>query len=246
MLLRAPSSGSGRVRGEPAQPSLAGLQGLVRLPAPAGTRVWRLEFNLLRGNLEALVPLLPVAERERCLQYRRPVDRLRHALCRVVLRQLLAPRLDCAPQEVAIEIDELGRPRLAQPCGLDFNLSHAGRCALIALSRGGAVGVDIERISPALKPDLMRTAFSPQELDYCAARATPRDWHKVWCGKEAVLKALGLGIAQHMPDVSVIPVRRQRYVVDLRLAAAAAAVQAWQLPAPAGFVAALARQAGPA
>lgn len=222
----------------------AALRALVPVEAPAGVELWRLELDPLSGSLAELLPRLPPGERERCLRYHRPADRLRYALCRVVLRQLLAQRLHCVPQEVEIEIDAHGKPRLAQPADLHFNLSHTGRCALIALSTVGPVGVDIERVSTTLALADLQAGLSPSEQRYCAHSARVQTYFQVWCGKEAVLKALGLGLAGPLHRVSALPVARRRYVVDLPFAAPP--VQAWQLPAPAGHVGALALQLAPA
>lgn len=231
---------SAALAGPPPLPPLAALRALKPVKALAGVDVWHLELDLLRGRLDELLPELPVAERERCLQYRQPGDRLRYALCRVVLRQLLAERLHRAAQDIRIDTGPWGKPRLAQDEGLHFNLSHSGRCALIALSTAGSVGVDIERVPVAPGVAELLASLTPGERHYCALNARAQAFFRVWCGKEAVLKALGVGIAQHLCSVSVIPTVRQRYVIDLQLAAAP--VRAWQLPVPAGYVGALALQ----
>jgi 4'-phosphopantetheinyl transferase len=207
--------------------------------APAGVRVWRLELDLLRGRLDELLPGLPVAERERCLQYRLPGDRLRFALSRLVLRHLLAQHLQCEPQALRIEADVHGKPHLVDGGGLHFNLSHAAQYALIALSTAGPVGVDIERVRNQPSADL-QGSLTPEERAYCASRARARlaAFFRIWCGKEAVLKALGVGIARHLDSVSVIPATRGGYAVTTRMPGWSA--QAWQLPAPYGYAAALA------
>lgn len=221
-------------------PKLVGLHALAPVEVSAPAQVWRLELDLLRGHLEELLPRLPAAERERCLRYRQRGDRLRYALCRLVLRHLLAERLQCLPQAVDIQTDAFGKPRLAQDSGLHFNLSHSGRCALIALSTAGPVGVDIERVSASLAVEDLRGGLTDAERRYCVHRGKDLAYFRVWCGKEAVLKALGVGVAQHLSRVSAIPVARRCYAINLQLAVAP--VRAWQVPVPIGYVGALALQ----
>jgi 4'-phosphopantetheinyl transferase len=93
-----------------------------------------------------------------------------------------------------------GRPRLAQgPAGLDFNWSHSGELAVVALARGVAPGVDVEWVRPRPRAmDLARRFFHPQET--AALRAMPaaereRAFFELWTAKEAVLKATGDGIS---------------------------------------------------
>ena len=218
------------------------IQELTPLPTPAGVNVWRLELDFQNSRLDKLLQQLPAEEQARCLRYRQPADRLRFAATRVALRQLLAERLRIPVQAVALQIDAFGKPRLAHGEKLFFNLSHSGNHALIALSVEQPVGVDIEAASGAATAPLADAALTQEERRYCHQQpnkeAAAQAFFRVWSGKEAVLKALGLGIAHHLQSVSVVPDLAGRYAVTLDLPAPP--LQAWQLPVPAGFVAALA------
>ena len=205
---------------------------------PAGVNVWRLELDFQNTQLNELLQQLPAEEQARCLRYRQPADRIRYATTRVALRQLLAERLHIPVQDVALRIDAFGKPRLANDEKLFFNLSHSGNHALIALSAEQPVGVDIEAAPATGGVRPVDGALTPDERRYCDEYADPQAFFRIWSGKEAVLKALGLGIASHLQSVSVVPVSASRYAVSFQLPWPP--VQAWQLPAPPGFVAALA------
>lgn len=215
-------------------PCVAALERLFPTALPDGVEVWKLEFDLRPRPLDALLVLLPPAEQERCLRYRRHADRVRFAASRAVLRQLLAAQLGGPAELIDISIDERGKPQLRGGGTLFFNLSHAESFALIALSHGRAVGVDIESA-----PELcVETVLTPAELRYCETSADAQAFCRIWCGKEASLKALGLGIADHLLAVSAVPTASGRY--ELSLPQGMPSLQLWSLPAPAGFVAALA------
>lgn len=131
----------------------------------------------------------------------------------------------------------------------DFNVSHSGAHALIAWSETVRVGVDIETISPGLDwQALGRSVFAP--ADRAAVHALPSAerlsaFYRVWTAKEALLKALGVGIAGGLTAFSVLdqaqPGQLVPRVVDPASPAAgvAAYVAAW-LEAPAGYAACLA------
>lgn len=223
-------------------PFLIGMYDLTPAGAPAELDVWLLELALGRGGLKALLPWLSEQEQARCLRYRRGEDRMRYAATRAVLRHMLAHRLDCPLQDIALVFNAFGKPGLAphllERQGLHFNVSHAGKYAVIALSSLGSVGVDIEAITSVDQIWPMETGLTDVEQRYCREGEGAEAFFRIWCGKEAVLKGLGVGISQHLSSVSVVPDTEHGYSVALPMGNPP--VQAWQLQAPAGFAAALA------
>ncbi|WP_426661866.1 4'-phosphopantetheinyl transferase family protein [Rhodanobacter aciditrophus] len=117
------------------------------------------------------------------------------------LLALLAAYLGIAPAEVRLVTGEHGRPAL-DPClgdALDFNWSHSGEQALVALARGIAPGIDLEqRRTRANALEIAQRFFTAEEaawlgtLDEAARRAA---FLELWTAREAVLKALGRGLA---------------------------------------------------
>ncbi|HEY4529994.1 MAG TPA: 4'-phosphopantetheinyl transferase superfamily protein, partial [Luteimonas sp.] len=91
-----------------------------------------------------------------------------------------------------------GRPHLRHG-RWDCNWSHSGDRLAIALGEDVRVGIDIERPRP--RPRVLELAgryFAPAEA--AALAALPEDaradaFLRLWCAKEAVLKAHGRGLA---------------------------------------------------
>nr|WP_315429880.1 4'-phosphopantetheinyl transferase superfamily protein [uncultured Albidiferax sp.] len=201
---------------------------------PSDVRVWQLEVDCQNGSLRTWLAQLSRDEQERCLRYRRPADRWRYAAAHAALRHLLARRLHIPAEHIAFGFNPFGKPRLANHNTPFFNLSHAGSFVLIALSDHRPVGVDIEAFSPAGAG--IHQLFTPDEQRFCSQH--PDAAWRIWSGKEAVLKAWGVGIGEHIQAVSVLPTAAGRYAVSFSILAPS--IEAWQLPAPMGFVAALA------
>ncbi len=121
------------------------------------------------------------------------------------VRNWLAAALGCAPQALPIIRDSHGRPRFDAPFAHhDLGWSHSGDGVLIAF--GEAVegqpielGVDLERLRPRLRAlDLARRFFTADEANWLAAspeHARALAFVRLWCAKEAVLKAHGRGLA---------------------------------------------------
>jgi 4'-phosphopantetheinyl transferase len=120
---------------------------------------------------------------------------------RAPLLALLALYLGIPADAIVLVDGEHGRPALAEPFmgTLEFNWSHSGDRALIALARGCAPGIDIEQVRP--RPRAMQLAerfFHPEETAALSAldkSEQERGFLQLWTAKEAVLKAMGRGIA---------------------------------------------------
>lgn len=116
------------------------------------------------------------------------------------LRRTLAAYLGIDPGEVVLDASAHGRPRLdpAHGAALDFNWSHSGHHALIAIARGIAPGIDVERRRPQPRAlPIARRFFDDAEAGALAAlpdAARDDAFLELWTAKEAVLKAHGRGI----------------------------------------------------
>jgi 4'-phosphopantetheinyl transferase len=130
-----------------------------------------------------------------------PDDARRFTAARAALREVLATELGTQPAAVAFDYGVHGKPALARPWtgALAFNLSHSGEIALIALTRRGDVGVDIERHRDmAFQDGLVRRYFSAAEnAAYFALPPAEREirFFDLWTCKEALVKALGQGLS---------------------------------------------------
>lgn len=210
---------------------------------PAAITVWRLALDLQAPLAPADLRLLSDEELERVARLRRPADRVRAVAARATLRRLLGEALSCAPRRVRLGAGGHGKPRLLARHGPAFNVAHAGECVMIALGGEGiaAVGVDVEHRDPtadvaALAPH----ALTAEERLALAADAHPaHTFYDYWSAKEAALKALGVGVSEHLLRLSV---RRPPWPrLQLRHAMTGwPALHGCMLPAPFEYSAALA------
>lgn len=126
------------------------------------------------------------------------------------LRTGIARYLDIDEDIVDLHRSDTGRLVLASPASdLRFSASHSGDALLLGFLRGDAsvnlIGVDIERLKP--RPNalaLARRYFTAYEAGMLGTMPQPERegaFHRLWTAKEALLKALGQGLAHGLDRV---------------------------------------------
>lgn len=240
---------------------------------PDGVQAWLLPLDLRAPIKPADWHLLSEDEKARAERFHRRADRVRMAAARAALRRHLARRLGCAPAALRFELGPNDKPRLRPRGGhkpaVTFNVSHCGEYALIAVSTApcvAALGVDIEQRRADLDlEELAEYAFTPSEraflhrckpcagesgappgLDYASA------FFLTWVAKEAALKALGVGISEHLQTLSVRIVNERDKTSSTSLNVAleherveGRPLQVSRLEVPGGYCAAIAWQVWP-
>ena len=116
---------------------------------------------------------------------------------RVALGNLLRAYAN-TPHVPVIERNPHGKPFAPGLPQLHFNASHAGAHILLAFARGQELGIDIEqRTRPVSVDDIAQRFFTPREAQALHSVAPAQKavaFLRLWTHKEAVLKALGLGL----------------------------------------------------
>jgi 4'-phosphopantetheinyl transferase len=125
----------------------------------------------------------------------------RREMRREPLVALLGVYLGLPSANVVLHNDEHGRPELAAPWNalLQFNWSHSAGKAIVAIARGVVPGIDVERVfSRPRALEIAERFFHPDETAALLRLDESQREHaflQLWTGKEAVVKALGRGIA---------------------------------------------------
>jgi 4'-phosphopantetheinyl transferase len=185
--------------------------------------VWEADLAAAGDELRAL---LSTDERERAARFVRAEDGDRWASARGVLRALLARYADADPRALRFLAGPHGKPALAVPTGLRFNLSHSGDTALIAVALEHEVGVDVELPRRAVDHvGIARRVLGEAEAQWLAAldpSEREREFLRAWVRWEAVLKCRGTGIGgAEQPHTGPDP-----WVAELPIAPPAAAALA--------------------
>lgn len=149
-------------------------------------------------------------ELDRAGRYHFDRDRNRFIAGRGLLRAILASYLDREAGQLQFDYSARGKPALAAHVvdgPLHFNLAHSDDLMLLAITRDGAVGVDVERLRPVdMVEEIAERFFAAQESSGLKALPDTKKsaaFFNLWTRKEAWLKATGEGIAESLSQVEV-------------------------------------------
>lgn len=152
-------------------------------------------------SLESWVPpgaaVLPPEEWARAERFRDESRRRAFLAGRVLLRGMLHRAFpDLEPAAIPLELTAEGKPFCPLPGAPHFNLSHTVHTVGVAVSGRGPVGLDLEDMTRPVKAEaLARRWFHPEEQAFCEASGfSPEAFFRIWTRKEALGKAVGLGL----------------------------------------------------
>jgi 4'-phosphopantetheinyl transferase len=214
-----------------------------------GIYIWKIDlFNTPINHTNEIFQVLSPQEQAQAKSYIQLKHQHQFIQVRTTLRLLLSQYFQCLPEEICFQTNAYGKPFLhkkflssSQP--LTFNVSHAKDFALIALSEIGEIGIDIEYCDPNLNihtlADFVLTHLEYQSILNSSCPSCLFFQH--WVGKESFLKALGLGIGEHLKSIALFPTESQRYRIVLinKINELIHPYFTYQIEAPIGYVAAL-------
>ncbi len=161
---------------------------------------------------------MPPDELERADRFIFEKHRRRFIFAHYGLRKILSDYLNILPENIEFTILSHGKPELINqqnPNHIEFNLSHSGETALVALRTEKAIGVDIEYHRDREFLGLADHVFSDLECKTLNAINSNNCDHTdndseeihaffhIWAQKEAFIKAIGQGLSYPLKEFSV-------------------------------------------
>jgi 4'-phosphopantetheinyl transferase len=229
-------------------PHAPGGPDVIALAAPApAVALWLCHLDGACVDVSIVSASLSAQEQARAERFGSALLRRRWITGRATLRSLLGHALGLDPSAVRLRRGIRGRPELNGDYAVDFNVSHTGDTALIAIATGTQdgtrIGIDIEREERRVNADGLARKFLTEreraEIAPLAPDVRRQRFLRLWTCKEAMSKATG--------DALSAPFRHMDVLLDggLRLVAGPMPYvpAAWQLVAaatPPGLIATLA------
>lgn len=157
---------------------------------------WVLSVSIHDIDIESKRQYLSSQELERCARFRQQDDQRRYILAHALKRYCLSHFLKIPASQLQFSVGAKGKPYCTNDNSPAFNLSHAGDFVLLGLSTLGHVGVDVEVIDREVSAAIFPKVLSQKQQDKVRQSNKPDyDFICYWTQKEAISKALGLGLA---------------------------------------------------
>jgi len=178
--------------------------------APGDVHVWTFALTQPSRRVNELASCLNASERSRSERFYFDHLKRRFIVRHAFLRHILARYLSLSALDLQFDQNAYGKPMLSagyNDADLRFNLSSSGDWGVLACMYGCDLGIDVEEQRFMGERDqLVRNFFSAQEI---------MQWEKLsdyqkdeaffigWTGKEAYIKALGVGLSLDLKSFSV-------------------------------------------
>jgi 4'-phosphopantetheinyl transferase len=165
--------------------------------------LWCLDTESMGAKWSGFKKALSEQERHQAEKFRFEADKKAFIIRRGALRELAGRYLGIPPGELSFYAGSYGKPFISEQqnqTGLQFSISVTRQKIILAFTKGGHVGVDIEVVRPIEDIDsIAQRFFSPSEA--ALLRSQPhsekvRHFYMLWTLKEALLKALGIGLTK--------------------------------------------------
>lgn len=177
-------------------------------------------------------------EQARARRFRYSRHRQRWVTCRARTRMLLSAYLDIPPNVIRFATGLNGKPlihseQLNHHENFHFNLSHSKNLGLLAVTRAGPVGIDVEFLKTINDWQAVATRFfsetEQQELAQVDPALRSRAFFLAWTRKEAIIKATGEGLSADLDSFSVALTPNLNAVVHSTKPPMKSKPQDWQL-----------------
>lgn|GEM_PF-786608 len=142
--------------------------------------------------------VLSKKELEKAYRFLRQNDRESYIISKYFLRILLSKFIHLSATEIEYSYTGNHKPALPE---IQFNMSHSENYVLIAISEH-PIGIDIEYVNRNFNfSEMMPMCFNQQESSFILNDDPITKFYLLWTRKEALLKATGEGLTDHLNQV---------------------------------------------
>jgi len=168
---------------------------------PSDLHIWHIPFGGKALMKQKFPPLPSAEETKQAARFTHPELHQCYLKTRWAMRDILGHYLDTAPEQVQLRYAELGKPELisdAHELDLRFNLTHSGDGALLAVTLGTEVGIDMEKMAQKPRPVRLAKRYFTAEVVTQLGELSEAEQQiallKLWTQYEAYKKAQGVGL----------------------------------------------------
>jgi phosphopantetheine--protein transferase-like protein len=163
------------------------------------------ETGSLLTILSCLERYISNDEKKRAARFHFTEDRNTYITSHALVRLIISKKLKTDPLLINYIVGKYNKPGLKDD-PLFFNLAHTRDAFALAFTSDFPVGIDLEKINRKIDfHSIAKTYFSRKECEFILKHNKGADerFFLLWTRKEALLKALGTGITDHLTKIEV-------------------------------------------
>jgi len=173
---------------------------------PNDVHVWMFSTSVSEEEIREFRAILSVEERSRADRFVFQADRDRFVASHALMRMKLGEYCNVRPEHLTFGTGQHGKPYLMEPDSpFQFNLSHSGFLAMLAVVRNHPCGIDVELMRTKIDDAaIAERFFSKRECESLRSLPAAQRRHgffRSWAVKEAILKAAGKGLTQPLSSI---------------------------------------------
>jgi 4'-phosphopantetheinyl transferase len=169
--------------------------------------IWPVRIDAADAVAERFELYLGSDEKHHAARFRFDELRRSFVIARGALRILLGHYVNVSPTSIEFKYGSRGKPALAGPACVEFNVSHSGGLALFAFTIGCNLGVDVEQIRTLNDSQRIADRFfcSDEAIELMSLTTNQREtaFYLCWTRKEAYIKATGNGLSAPLDSFRV-------------------------------------------
>lgn len=134
--------------------------------------------------------------------------KIRYIISHGILRILLSYYMNLSPSKIKFYTNKHGKPFLKYYQNIQFNMSYSNDIICYAFTLSHPIGVDVEWQNTVLDIDSVADlALTPAEKKFFTdlkAEKKSLTFYEIWAKKEALIKAMGLGLSYPIDTIDII------------------------------------------
>lgn len=177
---------------------------------PNEVHIWKYPLKLPNDLLSNYIYLLSNAEKEQVNKIKISDLKFRSICSKLISKDILSRYLGDEMSNIKFSYNDYGKPIISKrnnQVTVNFNISHSVEMGIIAITKTELVGIDIEKIINLDDIDnIINLCFSDYEISMISELNTYdklKMFYKIWTGKEAFIKAIGMGFSFNVKNISL-------------------------------------------
>lgn len=164
--------------------------------------IWEIDINDAHyQRCKNYLNLLSAEELTKAKSFKWRKDYIRYIISHISLKMLIKKYTDLPVNKILFKKNIYGKPSLI--CNsIFFNISHTYNKSIIALTSECEIGIDIEYVNNNFNIDeIINYSLAPPEKEkllLLPIKARIKEFLSLWTRKEALLKAMGIGIGDYL------------------------------------------------